>query len=196
MWYFRLNPRVSIINKLNLEELFEDLYNKGFTDEELVFYLSKISNSRIQKHHIKSYRKKHGWLANKPKRLIERYDKKIKELYDQGLKDYEIIEELGLSRDIIEDWRREHNLPAHGRYGLLVEEFPEIVDEWHPTLNLPYTPEEFSSGSGKRIWWKCQRDPAHIWAAPIVRRTVFIRPSGCPWCYYESGGRYPDFAEN
>lgn len=37
---------------------------------------------------------------------------------------------------------------------------PDIALEWHPTKNLPLTPDQVSTGSKKRVWWRCSFDPA------------------------------------
>ncbi len=37
----------------------------------------------------------------------------------------------------------------------------------------------FTHGSGKKIWWKCDKGDDHEWQAPI--RDV-SRGSGCPIC--------------
>lgn len=32
---------------------------------------------------------------------------------------------------------------------------PQLAAEWHPTKNLPLTPEKVTSGMGIDVWWKC-----------------------------------------
>src|SRR5262245_20412303 len=54
---------------------------------------------------------------------------------------------------------------------------PDLARQWHPTKNLPLTPEEVTSGSGQRAWWFCQE--GHEWEAVINSRS---RGSGCPHC--------------
>ncbi len=45
---------------------------------------------------------------------------------------------------------------------------PELASEWHPTKNGDLTPEKVMPGSGKNVWWKCnkghvvERTKAHI----------------------------------
>jgi hypothetical protein len=58
---------------------------------------------------------------------------------------------------------------------------PIIAREWHPTKNGTVLPESVRPGSGSRMWWRCSRDPAHEWRAPVCQRTG---PShrGCPFC--------------
>jgi hypothetical protein len=60
----------------------------------------------------------------------------------------------------------------------LSETHPELVAEWHPTLNPDLTPDKVSAGSHKRIWWlgKC----GHTWDSDLSSRTY--SKSGCPFC--------------
>ena len=53
-----------------------------------------------------------------------------------------------------------------------------VAAEWHPTKNLPLTPSDLTTGSGKKVWWKCPQ--SHEWET-----TVYSRVSGgyaCPFC--------------
>jgi len=54
---------------------------------------------------------------------------------------------------------------------------PTLAAEWHPTRNGSLTPKDFTSGSGKRIWWQCKR--GHEWQAAISHRNG---GQGCPYC--------------
>ena len=62
----------------------------------------------------------------------------------------------------------------------LLSEYPELLREWHPTKNGDSKPEEFTHGSGKKVWWLCQE--GHPYDSVIKDRTS-KRPSGCPYCY-------------
>jgi Probable Zinc-ribbon domain len=66
-----------------------------------------------------------------------------------------------------------------GRSSYRVAHFPQLVEQWHPSLNGDLTPGDVTFGSGKRIWWKCPVAVDHEWPAPPARRT---RGSGCPFC--------------
>ncbi len=59
----------------------------------------------------------------------------------------------------------------------LASRFPELVREWHPTKNLPLTPERALPGSEKKVWWRCSY--GHEWRATIHSRTDGC---GCPVC--------------
>jgi hypothetical protein len=54
---------------------------------------------------------------------------------------------------------------------------PSLVKEWHPTKNVQLKPYDVTPGSGKRVWWICQK--GHEWQAVIYSRS---RGSGCPYC--------------
>lgn len=56
---------------------------------------------------------------------------------------------------------------------------PKIAAQWHPTLNGKYTPQMFTYGSMRKVWWICA--DGHVWKAPISRRAG-TQKSGCPVC--------------
>lgn len=46
---------------------------------------------------------------------------------------------------------------------------PDIAKEWDSSKNAPLTPDDVSSGSNKKVWWKCQN--GHEWVAIINSRS-------------------------
>lgn len=58
-------------------------------------------------------------------------------------------------------------------------EHPELLCEWHPTLNNSLTPDSIVGGSGKKVWWQCKTNAEHIWETSPSER---INGSGCPYC--------------
>jgi very-short-patch-repair endonuclease len=56
---------------------------------------------------------------------------------------------------------------------------PELAAEWHSEKNLGLTPYDVTTGSNKRVWWKCGVADDHIWDAQISQRS---KGSGCPYC--------------
>jgi hypothetical protein len=58
--------------------------------------------------------------------------------------------------------------------------YPELVKEWHPTKNGDLTPNNFTHGSHKKVWWKCNK--GHEWNSIIYNRTKKTKPRGCPYC--------------
>jgi hypothetical protein len=68
----------------------------------------------------------------------------------------------------------------------LSEYNPELAKEWHPTRNGDLTPDQFSAGSGIKVWWLCKNDPSHEWDAIIGNRAV--KGKGCPYCKGQKAG--------
>lgn len=62
--------------------------------------------------------------------------------------------------------------------------YPDVAKEWHPTRNSPLSPDKVKKASGKKVCWKCSRDPSHEWEAVIRNRTLL--GSGCPKCDAET----------
>jgi very-short-patch-repair endonuclease len=56
---------------------------------------------------------------------------------------------------------------------------PDLAKEWHPTKNGDLTPYEFSTGSDKKVWWKCDKGDDHEWRTLVRSRS---RGHGCPFC--------------
>jgi hypothetical protein len=57
---------------------------------------------------------------------------------------------------------------------------PELVREWDRALNGDLAPEDVLPGSKRRVWWRCSKDPSHLWLAQIKHRAR--RGQGCPTC--------------
>jgi positive regulator of sigma E activity len=55
--------------------------------------------------------------------------------------------------------------------------YPELSRQWHPTKNRNLTPNDITVGSGKKVWWLCDKN--HEWNAIIKSR---IKGNGCPYC--------------
>lgn len=55
---------------------------------------------------------------------------------------------------------------------------PDLVGEWHPTLNFDLTPFDIAGKSTSKAWWLC--DKGHAWEAPVLNRSR--RGDGCPVC--------------
>ena len=54
---------------------------------------------------------------------------------------------------------------------------PRMAKLWHPSRNGSLTPSDLASGSGKQVWWQCEK--GHEW-----RATVYSVKAGsaCPYC--------------
>lgn len=64
-------------------------------------------------------------------------------------------------------------------YNDLATLYPNLCNEWNYPKNAPYTPDSFTKGSSKKVWWKC-RKCGYEWEAIISNRT---KGTGCPKCY-------------
>jgi hypothetical protein len=79
----------------------------------------------------------------------------------------------------------------------LATKFPEIAQEWHPTLNGDLKPIEVIAGSREKAWWlgKC----GHTWEAQIGSRAM---GRGCRYCsgnevlkgFNDLATKFPDIA--
>lgn len=60
---------------------------------------------------------------------------------------------------------------------------PSLAAEWDTFKNLELCPNNLTSGSHKRVHWKCKQ--SHEWTAPVYSRA---NGRGCPYCrgYYTS----------
>ena len=54
---------------------------------------------------------------------------------------------------------------------------PQLASEWNYEKNGDLKPENFTIGSSKKVWWKCNK--GHEWQATIVKRN---NGSACPYC--------------
>ena len=82
----------------------------------------------------------------------------------------------------------------------LQDKFPNLVNEWNYERNnkLGIFPDKVACGSGKKVWWKCNK--GHEWEAVIHTRTHGV---GCPVCsnhkvlagYNDLQTIYPDIAK-
>ena len=56
---------------------------------------------------------------------------------------------------------------------------PDLVKEWHPTKNGMLTVQDVTTGSHKKVWWKCNK--GHEWKTAIHNRAKTVG-TGCPYC--------------
>lgn len=54
----------------------------------------------------------------------------------------------------------------------------ELLAQWHPEKNGELTPEKITSGSQRKVWWRCEQ--SHEWMSPPYERAK--RGTGCPYC--------------
>ncbi|MFE4143889.1 zinc-ribbon domain-containing protein [Peribacillus sp. YIM B13472] len=61
---------------------------------------------------------------------------------------------------------------------MLGDSYPHLLKQWHPTLNTDICIDSVTPGSGKKVWWICNK--GHEWEAVIRTRTTI--GVGCPYC--------------
>ncbi len=77
--------------------------------------------------------------------------------------------------------RRGANVRAHApRERSLAALHPQLLEEWHATLNGDLDPFAIKPGSDRPVWWHC-RYCGRDWQAPPVSRRESPR-GGCPTC--------------
>ncbi|MCX5848104.1 MAG: zinc-ribbon domain-containing protein [Deltaproteobacteria bacterium] len=55
---------------------------------------------------------------------------------------------------------------------------PFLARQWHKTRNGKLKPSGVTAGSGRNLWWQC--DKGHEWRATVANR---VKGSGCPVCF-------------
>lgn len=59
----------------------------------------------------------------------------------------------------------------------LIKNNKELIQEWDYEKNKEVNINKITSGSHKKVWWKCNK--GHEWTAAISDR---IKGNGCPYC--------------
>lgn len=62
---------------------------------------------------------------------------------------------------------------------LLSKVRPDLALQWHPSKNKTLSLKDITVGSGKRVWWVCNKN--HEWDAPVNNRAR-TNGTGCPFC--------------
>ena len=60
---------------------------------------------------------------------------------------------------------------------------PGLASQWHPLKNGDLKPEDVTPGSGKKVWWLCEK--GHEWQEKVYLQD---RSQGCPFCHKEKMG--------
>jgi hypothetical protein len=75
---------------------------------------------------------------------------------------------------------------------------PHLTSEWVFEKNCGFTPTDFTACSSIKAWWRCSKNPDHLWQTKINYRT---KGHGCPFCAGKSvdtarslASTYPDIS--
>ena len=60
----------------------------------------------------------------------------------------------------------------------LAAEYPSLVKEWDTAKNAPLMPDQVTSGTRRKVWWRCSK--GHSWRAAVFSRTTL--GTDCPVC--------------
>ena len=64
----------------------------------------------------------------------------------------------------------------------IIATHPDMASEWHPSFNLPLTPDKVTAGMGIKVWWKCSRCGEPYQAVVYSKKAG----NGCPLCAIET----------
>jgi hypothetical protein len=78
--------------------------------------------------------------------------------------------------------RKRRKLPAEDRLtkGLMVSDFPDLLDTWDYARNEGLDPTTTKASWKARVWWQCPVDESHAWEREVIYRAR--RGFGCPYC--------------
>ena len=163
-----------------------------FYDSDGYYYNQVLSNNdpiRYAKSNPYTIQNIKLWckLNNKPFELIsEKYEGNTKHLKWKCFRDWcnEVFE---ASWSNISNHTHNKGCPycagvKVGQSNCLATKNPELAKEWHPTKNGNLTPYDVTCGSGKDVWWQCNKNPKHEWQAIINSRND---EKGCPYCSHK-----------
>lgn len=71
-----------------------------------------------------------------------------------------------------------HGMQVEQELNDLATKRPDLAKQWHPTKNGDLKPTQVACGSGKKVWWQCEK--GHEWEAMIYSRNS--GDSNCPYC--------------
>ena len=111
--------------------------------------------------------------CNDEKRFYDGFDECITKLFSYVLP--EVSVDVNIKRDYYEIVSL---LLQSQKEKSIVYTHPELAAQWHPTMNLPLTPDKVTSGMRVLAWWKCEKC-GEVYQAYAYQRK---RGSACPKC--------------
>jgi len=194
-WFFdEVNSRYKIdgveidifVPNFNLAIEYDGSYwHKDKKDRDLEknkFLLSQnINLIRVREHPLKSLSENDIVVSNYSltKTDLDKIVKKIIPFVDNNIKE-KITDYFDKSSFVNEELFNEYRsyFPSPFPENSLLKRHPLISSEWDYDKNYPLRPENFSYGSGNKMWWLCSK--GHSYESVISGRTY--RNRGCPYC--------------
>lgn len=101
----------------------------------------------------------------------------------QKIKQNIIIPDINIERDTPKIYDLiELSFKKHSLYNM----YPELANEWHPTLNSKRTPERVYPNSNTKVYWKCPKcgygTNGEWYVSPNTRIEANGKINGCPCC--------------
>lgn len=78
------------------------------------------------------------------------------------------------------NWGRPSPKQPRSVRGKFVADFPELLADWDWLLNTYLDPAKVRCSSKQRVFWRCHRDPDHVWDTRVTDRGS--RHTNCPYC--------------
>ena len=78
----------------------------------------------------------------------------------------QILEAIGFELKIAE---KKHERKKVTRVGSLLQSYPVLASQWHPSLNLDLRPDDINLTSKRKIWWLCINNSLHSWQEAVPR---------------------------
>ena len=101
------------------------------------------------------------------------------EFMDNRIQKY-LASKIFLNEALFEEYRTYFPMPPPSKS--LATLRPELGKFWDYEKNHPLTPEHFTAGSNRKVYWTCRK--GHSYQTTIVSRAKAI---GCPTCYKTRG---------
>lgn len=101
------------------------------------------------------------------------------EIMDNRIKDYLACDKF-LNEVLFDEYRTYLPLPHPSKSLAMLH--PELREFWDYEKNHPLTPEHFTAGSNRKVYWMCRK--GHSYQTTIVARAKAV---GCTVCYKTRG---------
>jgi len=191
--YYYLSKITKVENRKKIENQEIDIYlpdlNIGF-EYDGIYYHSTIKSRKKEKTKDEILKSNNVILYRIKESSDNRFDKENNIIYCKIDRDYKYIEEVLKiiekiikielpNLDIIRD-----NTKIYKQYikSIKQQNFtvknPELLEEWDYIQNEGLLPENFTSGSNKKVWWKCKKCNSSY----LTTISHKIEGNNCPYC--------------
>lgn len=119
-------------------------------------------------------------IAYKNSKLTNKDIDDIRSLYMKGSSVIDLSLKYGINRCTVYYHLNKKKLIAKNDTNITLHKlYNKLLKEFHPTLNGELKLNDFTFGSNKKVWWKCDVAEDHVWESTINSRTS---GRNCPCC--------------